>query len=207
MKQGFSLIELMVVIAIVAILSAIAVPSYKSYVISARLSSIAPIVDGIIQKSIVYASQYGHFPSAGQLNMVTPSGQSSLRTTSAALLSPYLNFAYINDMSTNAGIPSHSTTNCGQAGYIDLELNTDTIGLGTNAVAKVACFMAHKNGAIESKCFYSYTTKNTNSHVYTALSGNMVSSPSDGQLIPGWINAGSTQHAQVLAFLTGSTCM
>jgi type IV pilus assembly protein PilA len=43
-KKGFSLVELMVVIAIIGILSAIAVPSYKTYIVKANVASAMPIV-------------------------------------------------------------------------------------------------------------------------------------------------------------------
>jgi len=46
-KQGFSLVELMVVIAIIAILSAIAVPNYKSYVVRARIAELMTISENV----------------------------------------------------------------------------------------------------------------------------------------------------------------
>jgi type IV pilus assembly protein PilA len=63
MQKGFTLIELMIVVAIIAILAAIAIPAYQNYLIRSQVSEGAVLTDGAKTALAEYYSNHGSFPT------------------------------------------------------------------------------------------------------------------------------------------------
>ena len=75
-QQGFTLIELMIVVAIIAILAAIAISQYQDYVIRSQVSEGSSLADGVKTAIGEFYNNYGRFPNAttqnSSLGLATP---------------------------------------------------------------------------------------------------------------------------------------
>lgn len=65
LQQGFTLIELMIVVAIIGILAALAVPAYQDYTIRSKVSESASLASAARTAVDVYFSENGTLPAVG----------------------------------------------------------------------------------------------------------------------------------------------
>jgi len=77
-QKGFTLIELMIVVAIIAILAAISISQYQDYVIRSQVGEASSLSDGIKTAVAEFYQNHGTFPtnntSAGLAKNVSISG-------------------------------------------------------------------------------------------------------------------------------------
>jgi type IV pilus assembly protein PilA len=80
-QKGFTLIELMIVIAIIGILAAIAIPAYQNYTIRSQVTEGLSLADGWKTTISEFYAQHGSFPAGfdtvGSATTIAVSGASA----------------------------------------------------------------------------------------------------------------------------------
>jgi type IV pilus assembly protein PilA len=88
-QKGFTLIELMIVVAIIAILAAIAISQYQDYVAKSQFSEAPSIVDGLKTKVVESFTQTGQCPgNTAALGFSPPLSYAGRYVAQAAISGP-----------------------------------------------------------------------------------------------------------------------
>ena len=90
-QHGFTLIELMIVVAIIAILAAIAISQYQDYVIRSQVSEGSSLADGVKTAVAEFYTMNGRFPSAN--------------TSAGLALSTSISGEYVSSVTVRSGFP------------------------------------------------------------------------------------------------------
>ncbi|CCN46913.1 Type IV pilin PilA [Vibrio nigripulchritudo MADA3029] len=106
-QQGFTLIELMIVVAIIGVLSAIAVPAYQDYVTRSELSSGLATVKSILTPAELFYQENGTGTAATLAQLGTIAAANDLGAIASAIPAggnPTITFTFGADSSIDTGI-------------------------------------------------------------------------------------------------------
>jgi len=153
-QRGFTLIELMIVIAIIGVLASIAIPQYQDYITRGKISEGLNLADSARTSVAVAFQSYGHMPTTG--NAASPNS-----------------FDLPADTSINGNYVS-SVTVTGGSGLITIVYNGNVGGSVTSGDKLILTPNTSLAGDIAWACGYESVTAN----------GHTVGGPSSGTTVP-----------------------
>jgi type IV pilus assembly protein PilE len=122
-QLGFTLIELMIAVAVIGILTAIAFPSYKSHLVKSRRSTVQTTLLDLAQRQQLYLMDARRY--ATSLN--------ELKVTVPSEVAPYYSISVAAEEGPPLTFNLTATPVSGSSQYGDVTLSIDQTGLKTPA--------------------------------------------------------------------------
>ena len=95
-RKGFTLIELMIVVAIIGILAAVAIPAYSDYIARAQVSEAMTLTSGVKTPLSEWISDRGSVPNIGSLSATAAGKYVSAITIGGTTSSPTITATFKN---------------------------------------------------------------------------------------------------------------
>jgi len=100
MQKGFTLIELMIVVAIIGILAAVAIPQYQDYTVKAKLSKVQSTLAPVKTALALFFQENGSFPASADawasFGIASPTLPTEVSALSVAATSGAINTTIAN---------------------------------------------------------------------------------------------------------------
>jgi type IV pilus assembly protein PilA len=147
-QKGFTLIELMIVVAIIGILAAVAIPAYQDYITKAKVAKIASAAKAVQTSVAMFAQEQGVQPG-GTIDLAsadnwTSLGLSAAPTATTEVSAIHVSQAGVITATVAAGVSG--STSCGNVSFTPVVGTTSlTWTVATTCAAPVPAMVAKWN--------------------------------------------------------------